>query len=221
MQGNRIMILVAAIAVSIIALAISAYFVVGSVGVSRAPAQMEEGATSVVFLGDSLTEEGNWGAYFGKNTIKNRGIGGDRTYNVLSRLDGVLRLAPEKIFLMVGVNDLGEGRKIAEIVADYNRILEKITKELPGTKVFVQSALPISSKRLDGAPELITNARIMSLNQEIRKLSQHYKMTYIDLYPLMLNQSGDLMDDATYDGLHLSAKGYKIWMDAVAQYVRQ
>ena len=215
------MILVAAIAVSIIALAISAYFVVGSVGVSLAPAQVEEGATSVVFLGDSLTEEGNWSAYFGKSTIKNRGIGGDRTYNVLSRLDGVIRLAPEKLFLMVGVNDLGEGRKIPEIVADYSKILERITKELPAAKVFVQSALPISTRRLDGAPDTITNARIMSLNQELKKLAQQYKMTYIDLYPLMLNQRGDLMDDATYDGLHLSAKGYKIWMGAVAQYVRE
>ena len=60
----------------------------------------------IVMLGDSLTEAAPWDELTGCRQIANRGIGGDTTARVLSRLDEVLSMRPRAVFLMVGVNDI-------------------------------------------------------------------------------------------------------------------
>lgn len=66
----------------------------------------------IVFLGDSLT----WGGYGGdfvaevarllpQHEIINAGNGGDTVVNLLNRLDKVLELQPDAVFVMVGGND--------------------------------------------------------------------------------------------------------------------
>ena len=70
---------------------------------------------STLFLGDSLTEYGNWRELFPGLDIKNRGIAGDTTDGVLHRLDGITALSPDKIFLMIGINDLLMGRSVKRI----------------------------------------------------------------------------------------------------------
>jgi lysophospholipase L1-like esterase len=66
----------------------------------------------IVFLGDSLT----WGGYGGnfvdevarllpQHEIINEGVGGSTVLNLLERLDEVLTLKPDGIFVMIGGND--------------------------------------------------------------------------------------------------------------------
>ena len=67
----------------------------------------------IVFLGDSITAAGNWTSLFGISYIINAGIPGDRVYNIIdksnvSRVNSVTSSKPQKIFLMLGINDLGD-----------------------------------------------------------------------------------------------------------------
>ena len=48
-----------------------------------------------IFLGNSITEMGDWKTLTGDTTVLNRGIGGDITYGVLDRLDEVIRHRPD------------------------------------------------------------------------------------------------------------------------------
>ena len=59
----------------------------------------------VVFLGDSITEGGLWDEWFPNVAVLNRGIGGERTANVLRRLDTAVN-EPTAVFLLIGTNDL-------------------------------------------------------------------------------------------------------------------
>ena len=56
-------------------------------------------ADSIVFLGDSMTDNGNWKDLFPHEHVINMGIGGDTTQGLLNRLPQVIRLKPKKIFL--------------------------------------------------------------------------------------------------------------------------
>lgn len=66
----------------------------------------------IVFLGDSLTWGGYGGDYVAEvarllpdHTIMNAGVGGNTVVNLLNRLDSVLELLPDAVFVIVGGND--------------------------------------------------------------------------------------------------------------------
>ena len=52
----------------------------------------------IVFLGNSITDIGEWSEIWQNPTVKNRGISGDITFGVLARLDEVLSSKPKKLF---------------------------------------------------------------------------------------------------------------------------
>jgi len=173
---------------------------------------------TIVFLGDSITDNCNWSELLQDSKALNRGIGGDKTYGIINRIDEIISLKPDKIFIMIGVNDIGEGRNIDEIIHDYEVILMKINKETPETKVFVQSILPTNKDILGGRD--IYNPKIVEINQKLKILADKYEATYIDLYALMVTSEGQLNPELTIDGLHITGLGYKLWKTAIEVYLR-
>ena len=80
---------------------------------------MPNEANEIIFLGDSLTELCDWNELLGKNNLKNRGIDGDVINGVIERIDEVVSSNPQKIFLMIGTNDLAQNRTIDQILIDF------------------------------------------------------------------------------------------------------
>src|SRR5690554_4509364 len=58
----------------------------------------------VVFLGNSITAQGEWSELFGRGDIANRGIPGDVIDGINERLKGVLEENPAQVFIMIGIN---------------------------------------------------------------------------------------------------------------------
>jgi hypothetical protein len=84
--------------------------------------------SEIIFLGDSLSDSCEWSELFPNQRIKNRGIAGDTTNGILNRIDEVIASKPQKLFLLIGINDLERGRRIADIVKNYRLILETLKK---------------------------------------------------------------------------------------------
>jgi len=175
---------------------------------------------ATIFLGDSITDGCEWSELLQNQNIKNRGISSDTTYGVLNRLDNVIKSNPNKVFLMIGINDISNGVAIQEIISNYDKILGKITKELPNTKIFVQSILPINGIIYNANKNLTNNEKVIICNKEIHLLSEKYNLSYIDLYSLMSYQD-QLNINLTNDGVHLNDKGYNFWKDAISKYTNQ
>lgn len=171
-------------------------------------------SSDIIFLGNSITEGCEWSELFSDPRIKNRGIGGDDTQGILDRLDAILEGKPQKIFIKVGSNDLGLGLKKDEILANFEKIILTIKGKSPKTELFIQSVLPVNEHI--GLPE--NNTMIKELNHALEELSTKYKVTYINLYPLFI-ENGKL--DTTYssDGVHLKGSGYLKWKEAIKQYI--
>ena len=166
---------------------------------------------SVVFLGDSITQWGDWSELFGFGKILNRGIAGDNTYGLLARIDEIIRHNPKKIFILIGTNDLNKKSTIASIVRTYSSIIEVLKKQLPGTKIYVQSVLPINEQLINRQYYSGTNEQITGLNTALKGMAISMQVTYVDLYNNLLDDSHQLNAGYTYDGLHLSGKGYLAW----------
>lgn len=167
---------------------------------------------AVVFLGNSITERGPWSEYFPSQYILNRGIGGDNTFGVLARLDKVIALAPKKIFIMIGINDVGRGTPLSTILDNYQKLVLRIRTESPKTKIYIQSVLPLNDSILTADYLKNKKGTVRELNIGLRELAGDLKVTYLDLHSdLFVDHNGDLKPELTPDGIHLFPKAYSIW----------
>lgn len=174
-----------------------------------------QGNKDIIFLGDSLTDNNEWAESF-ESSIANRGIGGDTTAGVLFRLKEVTNREPEKIFLMIGINDLVNGIPKEKIIDNYSLIIERIRKETPETKLYVQSVLPINKKL---SYYKVKNTDIESINKKLAKISKTNNASYVDLYPLFVDSTGELNKTWTIDGVHLNGDAYKVWEAHIQVYL--
>ena len=167
----------------------------------------------IVFLGDSITAGGAWSELFPGIPTKNRGIGGDRTQDILDRMHHVTRGQPAKIFLKIGTNDLMALVPKEVIVANVTTILERIRIDSPGTRVYLQSVLP---------RDVLLTPAVRDLNETLRGVAAATEVSWIDIFPLFLDQDdGSIRDDYSNDDLHLLGQGYIAWRDALAPYVHE
>ncbi|OAA90841.1 GDSL-type esterase/lipase family protein [Clostridium coskatii] len=172
----------------------------------------------IVFLGDSLTDIGQWNELLNNPCILNRGISGDNTSGVLNRLSEVIKLNPRKIFIMIGINDIGKGLSTNEITKNYSKILGRIKKDLPNTGIYAESVLPINK---DLFKTNTSEKQITDLNISLNKLCKSLNVQYIDLYHLFtLPNQNKLSYKYTVSGLHVNGDGYRVWRDALKPYLQ-
>jgi len=176
-------------------------------------------ADPVVFFGDSISHEGDWDSMFPGVHALNRGISGDTTMGLLNRQSEVIELKPRTVFLLIGTNDLCFGRPADQVVVNYRKILDRFKKELPQTKVYVQSVLPIN-EQMHHPRGYRSNKNIEALNPKIKKAAEDYGYTWIDIAPSFRDPSNQLDVRLTRDGLHLSERGYRVWKDKIASLVK-
>lgn len=162
----------------------------------------------IIFLGDSLTDKGDW-----VGLGLNKGIGGDTTEKVLGRIYGITELIPSKVFIMVGVNDILNGREVSETAIIYKKIINTIKQQSPNTKIFIQSVLPVKGTLDDNV-----NKDIIKLNIELRKIAKTYNAEYIDLHTSFL-QDEKLDPKYSLDGVHLNNEGYLLWKSQIRKYI--
>lgn len=173
------------------------------------------GHGKIVFLGDSLTDMGNWSEMLNNTDIINRGISSDTTTSVINRLSEITRLKPRKIFIMIGVNDIDKGLSTNEIITNYNKILSTIKKDSPNSKVYVESVLPINK---DIFKTSTNEQQIIDLNLSLMELCENSGIGFINLYPLFTVKKDKLNPNYTEKGVHLNGSGYLVWSEAIKEY---
>ena len=167
----------------------------------------------VVFFGNSITERGAWQELVGrKYRVGNRGIGGDNTFGMKARIKGAIASKPKKIFLMMGINDVGRGLPTTWSLKNYEEIIRIIQKESPKTKIYVQSTLPLNEAVLKYDYLLNKEQRVRDLNRGILELANKYSLVYVDVKSVLANDYV-LMKEFTMDGIHINTDAYIKWVD--------
>ena len=160
-------------------------------------------ADTVVFLGDSLTQGGDWESWFPGLNAVNLGIGGNTTDDVLGRLESVVALDPDEIVLLIGTNDLGLRRSVESLVRNIQSVLVDLRRDLPGSRMLVQSIMPRGREFAD---------RIRESNIHLRQFSATVHAQFLDLWPALSLDDGELNPAYSDDRLHLTAAGYEAWL---------
>ena len=177
--------------------------------------------SDIIFLGNSITNGGEWAELLRNPHAKNRGISGDTTQGVLDRLSTITKGKPSKIFLLIGTNDLSRGKSVDEVAKNVAKIVERVKRESPKTKLYVQSVLPVNPKFNKFLGHMNRQKDIAALNAKIKAIAARHGVTYIDVYKSLVIPSTDVMNpEYTNDGLHLLGKGYQKWVDVLKPYLK-
>jgi len=176
----------------------------------------------IVFLGNSLIENGKWTNYFPGQHIINRGIGGDEAFGIYDRLYQILPWKPKKIFLQTGANDVSHDLSADSIVERVALIIDQIQKESPGTKLYLQGSLPINESFGRYAKLKGKTGVFPELNLQLEKLAAAKGIAFINLFPLFTQPGTSILrKELSNDGLHLNEKGYEIWAKQITPYVKE
>jgi len=166
----------------------------------------------IAFLGDSLTAAGNWEEYFPVYETANFGISGEKSEEILFRLDEVLLWEPKKIFLMMGINDLGDGLSYQKVLENYQKVFS-LVKEQKNIELIVQSLLPTNEAMFKSSN--FEGTKIIELNYHLRNLCKEEEIIFVDLYTAFSTYGYQLIKEYTKDGLHLNDAGYRVWCNCL------
>jgi lysophospholipase L1-like esterase len=174
----------------------------------------------IIFLGNSITYGTDWNELLQMPHARNRGISGDISFGVLQRLREVTEGHPAKVFILIGINDISRNIPDSVILRNDERIVERIQKESPYTKIYFQTLMPVNNQFTQHKNHYNKDEHIRTVNDGIKKLAAKYHVTLVDLHPHFLDENGRMNAAYTMDGLHLNEKGYQVWKQVLQPYLK-
>lgn len=187
----------------------------------RHKAKLKEAAEreiDLVMIGDSIThgwEEAGaeiWDKYYADRQALNLGFSGDRTENVLWRIEhgAVDGLEPELAVVMIGTNNTGHREDPPENTAlGVQSIIKELQTRLPETEILLLAVFPRGATADDELRQI--NAGV---NDELKKLAGE-GVTFLDINENFLDAEQNLPESIMPDLLHPNSKGYRIWAEAM------
>lgn len=160
----------------------------------------------IVFFGDSLTYYGDFSNIIPNRAVCNLGLRGDTIQGMIDRVEQVKMLEPKMVFIMAGINDVGEC-SIRDFKNRYELLLKEVQAISSSISIFVQGMLPINDKVFKIS---CTNKQIIECNEQIRTIAESLGFHYIDLFS-KYQSDGQLDTALTIDGLHLKESAYEGW----------
>jgi hypothetical protein len=154
----------------------------------------------VAALGDSLIQFADWSAIIGM-PVANLGISSSTTADIADRPPlGTF----ERVFVMVGINDLLGGESEQSVLANIEKVIQTTRN-------------PIVVSLVTGRPEL--RHKVEGVNAGIRALCDGTRCTFVSLAPL-LGADGLLLPQFTWDGIHLTVPAYRIWGKLLREHIK-
>lgn len=187
--------------------------------------RLADGGADLLMIGDSITHrwEDNgkvvWEQHYAPRNAVNMGFSGDRTQNVLWRLDnGELDgVDPKLIVIMIGTNNSnGDDHSAAEIADGIIAVCNRVRVKLPQSRILLLAIFPRGNAVQRASSEAFAKPNDQwRKNDEASRLAatiaDDEKIFFLDIGAAFLAPGGELSRDMMPDFLHLSEEGYKAW----------
>jgi hypothetical protein len=184
-----------------------------------------QGCVDVLLVGDSIAIQWGeaWAKHFPNFKAINIGIGGDKTQNVLWRLDhgGVEGLRPKVILLMIGNNNMffTPETGVDAAAQGIEMCAKNLRHKFPEAHIIVTDILPSHTPGNRFYEDIKkTNAALADL-----MLSHHYRIHELKLWALFTNPDGTLKHELfSQDAIHLTQLGgYSVYAGSLEPLLTQ
>lgn len=169
---------------------------------------------TLLMLGDSLVEWGNWSRHLPGVTVINRGIAGEMTEELSARLMDEIDNCPEPDAILVqsGTNNLLMGYMFFPSI--FVTMMKRLRLCYPDKPLILCSLMPMPAAPIQ---------EIEQVNCELAKVAASIdNCHFLDLvgpfndHCLPITRPGFLADQ-----VHLSTKGYQVWGEAIGRCLRE
>lgn len=169
---------------------------------------------TILMLGDSLVEWGDWEQLLPEYTTINRGRAGETTEGLAARLFDELNSVPDPdaVLLQSGTNNLLLG--FPHFPAVHSGMVPTIRSFYPTTPIIITSLMPMP---------IVPSNELTAVNDQLREVAEATEHCFfLDMVPpftqycLPITQPGFLNDQ-----VHLSTRGYQVWAKAIRQQLER
>ena len=133
--------------------------------------------------------------------------------------EALLQNSFTKIYLMIGINEMGTGT-VETFIEKYKEVLTHLQELQPDAIIYIQAIMKVTTERSEQG-DYINNEGIVARNEELEKLADNRKIFYLDVNPLICDETGGMEKSYTFDGVHLKAQYIQIWKDFLKQHAIQ
>jgi beta-glucosidase len=182
-------------------------------------AQANRGPVDILLIGDSITQQWGsvldgqalnaaWQKRFGRYKTINLGIAGDKTQNVLWRLNhgGIAGLEPRLVVLLIGNNNMFFTREtgVVAVVHGVKACVENLREKFPHAALILATIFPAHAPGHTFYEDIKrTNEALLAM-----KLERDPKVHVLDLWPDMIEADGTLKRGLFHsDNIHLTQGG--------------
>ncbi|MBL9155087.1 MAG: hypothetical protein JNK37_21575 [Verrucomicrobiales bacterium] len=178
--------------------------------------QANAGPVDVLLVGDSITIQwgDSWAKHFPDKKAVNIGIGGDKTQNLLWRLDhgGVEGLQPKAIVLMIGNNNMffTPETGIEAAAKGIEMCVKNLREKFPDTPLIVAKILPAHAP----GNRFYEDIKLTNVALDLLNLEGDPKVRVLNMTTDFMNADGTLKKELfTLDHIHLSPAGYAVYAE--------
>ena len=181
----------------------------------------EELFSSAAFVGDSRTEGFQLysglkeGAYFCAVGATVQSVEEKPTQDAPGGkepiLDALARGSYDRIYIMLGVNELGWYRT-EDFTQQYERVIDRVRADHPEARIAIESLLPVSAAQ-DKKRSYVNNERIRLFNGLLEELAEKTDCVFLDPASAVTGADGTLPAEWTTDGVHLNSAGCRKWLE--------
>jgi lysophospholipase L1-like esterase len=169
---------------------------------------------SLLMLGDSLVEWGDWGKHLPGVAVINRGIAGEMTEELAVRLMDEIEACPDPdaVLLQTGTNNLLVGYMVFPVML--TTMLQRLRLCYPNAPIILCSLMPMP---------IVAAHDLEEVNRELARVAATTdRCHYLDLVGpfhercLPITHPGFLNDQ-----VHLSTRGYQVWADEIRRCLQE
>jgi len=148
---------------------------------------------------------------FPSYNVINRGFGGSQISDSVRFANRIVTpYKPKMVVFFAGTNDIASGKSATTVLDDYKQFVRRVRAKLPRAIIAYISISPAPSRWSKITEIKKANGLIQSYSKVERNL------VFVNTYPQMVDANGGPRPELfVSDQLHLSPKGYAIWIKAV------
>lgn len=205
-------------------LALSLLFIVGSGGSLKPVAPQppvitgNQASSSVIFIGDSITQFWDLNAYFPGKGYINKGIAGQKSSEIYARFQSeVIDAYPGTVVILAGTNDLI--RNVSGSIAESNILSMVSQARAAGIKVVVCTVPPVAPDITNQGSQFAGN-----FNPAIEAFDASITLDFIihsdcDYHRVLSDANGLPLPGVLRDGIHPSPAGYALMKQEVERFL--
>lgn len=130
------------------------------------------------------------------------------------------RIKPRVLVITLGVSGGAGVLSEADFKSVYRNMLLSVKEASPGTRIYVQSILPLSDMSVKYYKR-ITKEAVLAANGWIREVCASLSVTYIDTHSLLADGSGYLKKEYQNDEyMHLTGSAYAVILENISRFIK-